>query len=109
MKPAWLPNDGECPIWPHHQDTASDMLAEFCDSHLTRKLNFNDLRASFATECYERGLTPSQESRIVGHGVAVAEKHYLDYEAKEARPKLPPDPLAGTGNDDGAEPAARMA
>ena len=85
------------------------MLKEFCEEHLTRQLNFNDLRASFATECYERGVTAEQESRIVGHGVAVAEKHYLDYEAKEARPKLPPDPLAGTGDDGGAEPAARMA
>ena len=41
----------------------------------------------------------------MGHGVAVAEKHYLDYKAKEARGKLPPDPL--TGGDD-ADPDAEL-
>ncbi len=109
MKPAWLPAEGRCPIWPHHADTATGLLRDLGDAHLTRQLSFNDLRASFATECYERGLTPSQESRMVGHGVAVAEKHYLDYEAKEARSKLPPDPLTGTDDDGDAERDARMA
>jgi len=93
IKPAWLPRDGDVPVWPHHPDTASEFLRELCDEHLDRRISFNDLRASFATDCYEHGLTPAQESRIVGHSAAVAEKHYLEYEAKEARSKLPDDPL----------------
>lgn len=112
IKPAWLPSDGDIPVWPHHPDTASELLTELCSEYLERRLSFNDLRASFATDCYEHGLTPAQESRIVGHSSAVAEKHYLAYEAKEARTKLPDDPLVECPDGDADEDAdsdARMA
>jgi len=105
MKPAWLPRDGDIPIWPHHPDSATELLGELCDEHLDRKISFNDLRASFATDCYEHGLSAEQESKIVGHSPEVANKHYLEYEAKEARHKLPDDPL--TGGDD-ADPGAEL-
>lgn len=45
-------------------------------------------------------LTPTQESSIVGHSIAVAEKHYSEYEAKEARALLPPDPLTNRTQED---------
>jgi len=100
IRPSWMPRDGNIPIWPHHPDTATELLGELCDEHLDRRISFNDLRASFATDCYEHGLTPAQESRIVGHSAAVAEKHYLEYEAKEARSKLPDDPIADPPDGD---------
>ncbi len=100
MRPAWLPHDGDVPIWTYHVDQATKLLDEFCEQHLGRKLGFNDLRASFATDCYKRGMTATQESRIVGHSAAVAEKHYLEYEAAEARSLLPPDPLVNVDYDE---------
>ena len=93
LKPAQVPGGGAWPVWPYHPDTATDEMAAFCSTHLRRQVGFNDLRASFATECYRCGLTPAEESRMVGHGVEVAEKHYVEYEAQEARSKLPPDPI----------------
>jgi integrase len=100
LRPTWLPEDGKWPVWPGHPDTATQEFGEFCAKHLSRRITFNDLRASFSTDCYECGMKPAQESRIVGHGVAVAEKHYLDYEAAEARHLLPGDPLQGTDDDE---------
>ena len=108
LRPAQVPGDGKWPVWPYHVDVATKELRAFCGEHGLRQITFNDLRASFATECYRRGMTPAQESRIVGHGVAVAEKHYLEYEAEEARGLLPPDPLTeagGNGEDDGKRTA----
>jgi len=86
-------------------------LQAFCDEHLTRRVSYNDLRATFTTECFQRGLTPKQESMIVGHSAGVADGHYSDYEAMEARTKLAPDPLTEVGGSDptGAESAARVA
>ena len=72
-------------------------MEAFCDEHLDLRITLNDPRASFTTQCFEQGLTAAQESRIVGHSPAVAEKHYSDYEAQEARDKLPPDPLQEAG------------
>jgi len=103
LKPARVPGDGAWPVWPYHVDVASKELKELCKRHPLREITFNDLRASFATECYRRGMTPAQESRIVGHGVAVAEKHYLEYEAEEARALLPPDPLTEVGDNEPTE------
>lgn len=102
LRPARVPGDGKWPVWPYHVDVATKELRQFCDVNGLRRITFNDLRASFASECYRRGMTPAQESRIVGHGVAVAEKHYLEYEAEEARGLLPPDPLTETAG--GGEP-----
>ena len=81
------------------------------DEHLTRRVSYNDLCSSFTTACFERGLTPKQESMMVGHSAGVADRHYSDYEAMEARTKLAPDPLTEAGGSDptGAEPAARVA
>lgn len=93
LQPGWLPQDGKWPIWPHHADTANDDLAVFCDTFLSRKIGFNDLRASFVTEVFERGMSPKQESQIAGHSPEVAAKHYDESEAKSARAYLPPDPL----------------
>lgn len=93
LRPAQVPGNGRWPVWPFHVDTATKELETFCGEHGLRRVSYNDLRASFATECYRRGMTPAQESRIVGHGVQVAERHYLEYEASEARDLLPPDPL----------------
>jgi len=101
MKPAWLPNGGDWPVWTRHADTATDIMKEFCEAHLDRRITFNDIRASFTTDCFECGLSPTQESRIVGHSAAVAEKHYSEYDAREARPRLPVDPL---GDGDEGEP-----
>lgn len=100
LRPARVPGNGEWPVWPFHIDVATKELKAFCEKHGLRQITFNDLRASFATECYRRGMTPAQESRIVGHGVSVAEKHYLEYEADEAREKLPPDPLTEMTEDE---------
>jgi len=94
LQPQWTPGDGSWPLWPFHPDTATDFFADFCKEHLERRVTYTDLRASFVTECQARGITPTQESSIVGHSIAVAEKHYSEYEAKEARGLLPPDPLA---------------
>ncbi len=105
MRPAWLPNDGGVPVWSYHADQATKLLAAFSAEHLERQVGFNDLRASFATECYQRGMTAEQESRIVGHSTAIAEKYYLEYDAAEAHALLPPDPLAEAGGDD--EPQSR--
>lgn len=80
-------------MWPYHPDVATKELADFASGLLGRKVSFNALRASFTTDCFECALTPVQESRIVGHSVSVAERHYSEYQAKEARSKLPPDPL----------------
>ena len=110
MRPAWLPNDGDWPVWTRHADTATEVFRGFCDEHLKRRITFNDLRASFTTDCFDRGLTAEQESSIVGHGPNVAKKHYSEYEAREARHKLPKDPLGE--HDDGepdAGPAAKKA
>lgn len=92
MRPHVLPENA-MGIWPHHSDTASDDLAAFCREHLERKVGFNDLRASFVTEVFSRGMSTSAESKIVGHSPNVAEQHYSDFEGKEARQYLPPDPL----------------
>jgi integrase len=95
LRPTWLPADGNWPVWPYHPDVATKELADFTQEHLGRKVSFNALRASFTTDCFECGLSPVQESRIVGHSVSVAERHYSEYQAKDARGKLPPDPLDG--------------
>ncbi len=107
LRPARVPGDGKWPMWPYHVDVATKELQRFCDANRLRGISFNDLRASFASECYKRGMTPAQESRIVGHGVAVAEKHYLEYEAEEARPLLPPDPLTEAGDGDDPQEIAK--
>jgi hypothetical protein len=109
LKPAWLPEDGNWPVWPRHIDYATDALAEFCEAHGLRRIEFNDLRASLATEGYKRGMTPAQESRIAGHSTAVAEKHYLEYEATEARALLPPDPLTEVDEDEPDDGSAEAA
>jgi len=93
IRPPRVPGEGKWPVWPYHIDVATKELRKFCDANGLRRIKFNDLRASFASECYRRGMTPAQESRIVGHGVAIAEKHHLEYEAADARDLLPPDPL----------------
>ena len=67
LQPNWLPENGKWPVWPRHLDTATEELQAFCDEHLGRRVSYNDLRATFTTECFERGLTPKQESMIVGH------------------------------------------
>jgi hypothetical protein len=46
--------------------------------------------------------------------VSVAERHYIEYQAKEARGKLPPDPLdglqeAGADTEQDSELDARLA
>ena len=97
IKPTWLPDDGEWPLWPHHPDTATDDLLEFCTTHLKRSISFNDLRASFVSDCFACGLTPKQESKIVGHSAKVAEEFYDEYDARDARMKLPSDPLTCRG------------
>jgi len=111
LQPNWLPENGKWPVWPRHPDTATEELQAFCDEHLGRRISYNDLRATFTTECFERGLTPKQESMIVGHSAGVADRHYSDYEAMEARTKLAPDPLTEAGGSDptGVESAARVA
>ena len=114
LQPNWLPEDGRWPVWPRHPDTATEELQVFCEDHLTRRVSYNDLRATFTTQCYEQGLTAMQESRIVGHSAAIAERHYSDYEAQEARAKLPPDPLTAavadghSGAAGDAEPGAKV-
>lgn len=110
IRPRWLPEDGNWPVWPRHPDTATKEFEEFCQKHLKRRITFNDLRASFTTQCYEHGLSPMQESRIVGHSAAVAEKHYSEYDAREARHRLPPDPLTTVRDaTEGADLKAGMA
>ena len=99
LRPARVPDDGRWPVWPWHVDTATKELADLCEKHGLRQITFNDLRASFSTDCFDCGLTPKQESKIVGHSAAVAEKHYSEYEAQEARALLPPDPLYGDGGE----------
>ncbi len=101
LKPGRVPGNGAWPIWPYHIDMATKKLKTFCEEHGLRRITFNDLPASFVTECFERGMTPIQESRIAGHGVAVAERHYSEYQAEEARLLLPGDPLteAVPGNE----------
>ena len=59
------------------------------------------------TEVFGRGMTPNEEAQIGGHGPEIAAKHYSEYEAKQAREKLPPDPLGSDGGDD-APPDARI-
>jgi len=108
LRPTWLPTDGNWPVWPYHLDVATKELADFTKEHLGRKVTFNALRASFTTDCFECGLTPVQESRIVGHSVSVAERHYSEYQAKEARSKLPPDPLDGRRDHDDAGQDAEL-
>jgi integrase len=99
--------EGLQPLWPRHPDTATDEFRAFCEEHLTRRLTFNDLRASLTTDCFDNGMTAKQESKIVGHSAAVAERHYEEYEAAEARRLLPGDPLLGTGG--GGEPHGKRA
>ena len=53
----------------------------------------NDLRASWVTEVFERGMTAQEEVKLGGHSPAVAEKYYSDYTAMGARDKMPTDPL----------------
>jgi hypothetical protein len=100
IRPSWLPEEGIVALWPQGPAEATKDLQEFCRRHLKRQLSFNDLRASFVTDCHEHGLTAMEEGRIVGHSAAVAEKHYSEYEAREARHKLPPDPLTAAGADE---------
>lgn len=80
-------------IWPHHAKTADRRLAEICEDAGLRHLTWNILRASFVTDCFARGMTAKEESLIVGHSPAVAERYYNEWLAREARVKLPPDPL----------------
>jgi len=103
-RPSGLPKKADQPVWPYHPDTASDDMKEFCQKHGLRRITFNDLRSSFTTGCFDNGLSAKQESKIVGHSAAVAEKHYDEYEAAEARHKLSGDPL---GPDDGCGAAPR--
>lgn len=93
LRPARVPGGGAWPVWPYHIDRATKELKAFCEAHGLRRITFNGLRATFVTECFRRGMTPLQESRIAGHGVAVAERHYSEYQADEARWLLPGDPL----------------
>jgi integrase len=58
LRPAWLPADGNWPLWPYHPDLATKEFAGFAREHIGRKVTFNDLRASFTTDCFECGLTP---------------------------------------------------
>jgi len=110
MRPAWQPEPDGLPLWLKHPDTATHMMDEFCGIHFARRITFNDLRASFVTEGEKRGLTPTEESKIVGHSVEIAQRHYSEYEARNARWKLPPDPLTeadaepeGSGVDAGTD------
>jgi integrase len=108
LRPGWLPEEGHWPVWPHCADHASDMLVEFSMTHLKRKVEFNDLRASFTTSGFDDGLTAEEEeAKLAGHGPEVAEKHYSEYRAQEARYKLSDDPLAsqpdGGDGDDGGD------
>ena len=103
-RPSGLLEGADQPVWPYHPDTASDDMKEFCQEHGLRRITFNDLRSSFTSECFDNGLSAKQESKIVGHSATVAEKHYDEYEAAEARHMLPGDPL---GPDDGGGTAPR--
>lgn len=80
-------------IWPHHAKTADRRLAEICGDAGLRRLTWNVLRASFVTDCFRGGMTAKEESLIVGHSPAVAERYYNEWLAREARVKLPPDPM----------------
>jgi integrase len=93
IKPNWIPEDGTLTLWPYHPDTSTDGFAVFSWKHFGRRVTFNDLRASFTTESFVNGLSAEQESRLVGHSAAVAERYYSEFEAEQARFKLPPDPL----------------
>jgi integrase len=93
IRPPWLPEGQDWPVWPFHYTTASHMLEEFCAKHLKRQVTYNALRASFATEGYGSGMTAEEEASMAGHSPAVARRHYLEWAALEARFKLPGDPL----------------
>ena len=80
-------------IWPHHAKTADRRLAEICRDAGLRHLTWNVLRASFVTDCFRGGMTAKEESLIVGHSPDVAERYYNEWLAREARVKLPGDPL----------------
>jgi len=109
IRPSWMPEGGDISVWPHNVCWATQALEKFCREHLTRKLSFHDLRASFTTDCFENGLTAKEESKLVGHSAAVAEKHYDEHDAREARHKLPPDPMTTAGDDEPDESAASKA
>jgi integrase len=93
IRPPWLPDGQDWPVWPFHPATASDMWAAFCDAHIHREIGFNGLRASWATESYASGMTAEEEAQIGGHIPEVARKHYVEWSAEKARFKLPGDPL----------------
>ncbi len=80
-------------IWPHHAKTGDRRLVEICEDAGLRHLTWNVLRASFVTDCFRGGMTVKEESLIVGHSPDVAERYYNEWLAREARVKLPPDPL----------------
>ena len=89
----WLPENCKWPVVPFRPETANKELAEFCKTHLDRRIGFHDLRASWVTEVFKRGMTVEQESIIGGHSPEVARKYYSEHDAREAIGKLPPDPL----------------
>ena len=80
-------------VYPHHADTSSKDFAKFQNKFLGRQITLKSLRRSFVNEAYKCGLTAEEESAIAGHSIEVAQKHYLDWRAMEARTKLPADPL----------------
>lgn len=100
--PTW-PARPRDPVWPLHVRSADRRLAEICEAAELRRLTWNVLRASFVTDCFSRGMTAKEESLIVGHSPEIAERHYNEWLAREARSKLPPDPLAGVAARDGTE------
>ena len=91
--PRNLNADRPCPVWAHYPDQSTKDMKTFCSEHLDRRITFTDLRASFVTQCQELGMSPTQESRIVGHSIEVAERYYSEYDARNAITKLPADPL----------------
>lgn len=81
------------PMWRRSAMSADRRLHEVCRKAELRHLTWNVLRASFVTDVFRRGMSAKEESLIVGHSPEVAERYYNEWRAREARPKLPVDPL----------------
>ena len=87
-------------VWPFNPDRATRDMKAFCERHLSRRVTFHDLRASFVTDFFERGGSAMEESRLVGHSAEVAEKYYSEFTARAARDKLPFDPRTETRSNE---------
>jgi hypothetical protein len=90
------PPSDECCVWPFGSDLASDDWKVLRAVAGLREVTFNDLRRSWVTQVHENGMSAEEESAIGGHSPEVAAKHYNAFTAKDARNKLPADPLTST-------------